>query len=206
MPQVSVRDKIVESGFRVMYAKGFNGCSVQDITDHAGVPKGSFYNHFRSKELLALEVLDVYLRFARLDLLKDRSKRPLQRLRAHFEFLAKAFKVNGCAFGCLAGNLGSELSPTSPIMRSALVLRFGDWHDAVADIFREAQAVGEMDPGQDANRLARFAVASWEGAVLAMKIAQSTQPLDDFLETFFPLLGTPAKSAGRHSTALSRLG
>ncbi len=60
MPRPNVREKIVDAGLRVLIEKGFNGCGVQDITAAAGVPKGSFYNHFESKEALGAEVVERY--------------------------------------------------------------------------------------------------------------------------------------------------
>ncbi len=48
-----VRERLLEAGVRIFSKSGFNGCSVQDITECAGVPKGSFYNHFDSKEAWA---------------------------------------------------------------------------------------------------------------------------------------------------------
>jgi len=43
-------------------ALGYSACGVQEIVDAAGVPKGSFYNYFKAKELLAVEVLGTYWR------------------------------------------------------------------------------------------------------------------------------------------------
>ena len=45
---------------KLFIERGFSACSVQDITEAAGVPKGSFYNHFKSKEALAAEILTQY--------------------------------------------------------------------------------------------------------------------------------------------------
>ncbi len=57
MARSGVRDKIVSAAADRFHALGFNACGVQEIVDAAGVPKGSFYNYFKAKELLALEVL-----------------------------------------------------------------------------------------------------------------------------------------------------
>ena len=54
MPRPSMRDHLVASALEALHRQGFNGSAVQDITDAAGVPKGSFYNYFESKEALAL--------------------------------------------------------------------------------------------------------------------------------------------------------
>src|SRR5580698_11556667 len=53
----STRNVVLNAGSKLFIERGFSACSVQDITDAAGVPKGSFYNHFKSKEALAAEVL-----------------------------------------------------------------------------------------------------------------------------------------------------
>ena len=45
----NVRQKLIDAGLKTLLAGGFNGVGVQEITDAAGVPKGSFYNHFESK-------------------------------------------------------------------------------------------------------------------------------------------------------------
>ena len=60
MAKANVKEQIVTTSLNLLHSKGFNATSVQDITDAAGVPKGSFYNHFSSKEALGLEVLQRY--------------------------------------------------------------------------------------------------------------------------------------------------
>jgi TetR/AcrR family transcriptional regulator, transcriptional repressor for nem operon len=58
MPRPSAREEIVQAGLKCLVEKGFNAVGVQDITDAAGVPKGSFYNHFESKEALGVEIVE----------------------------------------------------------------------------------------------------------------------------------------------------
>ena len=60
MPRHNVREQIVEAGLKTLLEKGFNACGVRDITDAAGVPTGSFYNHFASKEALGAEIVERY--------------------------------------------------------------------------------------------------------------------------------------------------
>ena len=57
----NVREQLLDKGLQVLHERGFNATSVQDITEAAGVPKGSFYNHFESKEDLGAEVVLRYL-------------------------------------------------------------------------------------------------------------------------------------------------
>lgn len=83
-----MRQHLIATGLRVLHAQGFNGCGVQEITDAAQVPKGSFYNHFDSKEQFGAEVLGRYWedRLSRAQrVLSDESRPPLERLRTYFD-------------------------------------------------------------------------------------------------------------------------
>src|SRR5882762_7763681 len=115
MARPNVRQKIVDAGLEVLIAKGFNGCGVQDITEAAGVPKGSFYNHFESKEALGAEVVERYGKAsaARRATLNDRSIPPLERLRKHFEITVAQFVATEFKRGCMLGNFSAELSTQS---------------------------------------------------------------------------------------------
>ena len=183
----TVRDKIVEAALDCFQALGFSACGVQEIVDKAGVPKGSFYNYFKSKELLAVEVLEVYAKGSRRELLSDKSIAPLERLRAHFKFLASRHAGFGYSRGCLIGNIAAETSDNMPVIRKALAQSLTNWTKLVAAAIREGQGDGSIEAGINAEQIARFLINSWEGAVIRMKIANSRQPLDDFFSLAFPL-------------------
>ena len=195
MPRPSVKEKLLEAALEEFLDRGFNGCGVQDITDAAGVPKGSFYNHFKSKEALAIEALQRYMAerpFA------SAAESPLVRLRAHFELLAG--RAEGWAFrrGCLLESFATETADASPAMREALADAFDRWTTSVAALLVEAQAKGEVDPTLDAPSCARFLVHAWEGAVTGAKVAKSRRPIDDFFAIAFAMLGrgvTPATAS-----------
>src|SRR5260370_32402330 len=87
MARHSLREDIVEAALEQFHSHGYNAAGVKDITDRAGVPKGSVYNHFDSKEALAVVALERYAERRRLEDLADRSVAPLARLRRHFELL-----------------------------------------------------------------------------------------------------------------------
>ncbi len=84
MARHSLREEIVEAALEQFHAYGFNAAGVKDITDSAGAPKGSFYNHFDSKEALAVVALERYWESRGIEDLADRSVAPLARLRGHF--------------------------------------------------------------------------------------------------------------------------
>jgi TetR/AcrR family transcriptional repressor of nem operon len=190
----SVRDRIVEAASQCFHALGFNACGVQEIVDRAGVPKGSFYNYFKSKELLAIEVLTAYAAGSKREMLSDSSIPPVRRLQAHFEFLASRYAGFGYGKGCLIGNIAAETSDDMPLVRKTLARGLDAWTKSVADVIRDGQANGSIAVHLNADEVARFLINSWEGAVIRMKITNSGQPLDDFFSVAFPLFTRSDKS------------
>jgi TetR/AcrR family transcriptional repressor of nem operon len=183
-----VRQKIVDAALDRFHALGFNACGVQEIVDKAGVPKGSFYNYFKAKELLAIEVLQVYAKGSGREALTDKRHPVIKRLRIHFETMAKRYASFGYSKGCLIGNMAAETSDAMPLIRKALGESLDQWTSQIAAAIREGQADGSIAIGLDPESFARFLINSWEGAIVRMKIAASRQPLDDFFAIAFPLL------------------
>lgn len=197
MPRPSTRGKLIDAGLAVLHAQGFHGCSIQDIVDAAGVPKGSFFNHFKSKELLALEALQAYGATSRMEMLADPAQAPLERLRGHFEFLARGYEHHRFERGCLIGNLATEVAHSHGPLREALRSAFDYWCDAVAGCVREAQQRGEVAPEHDAQQLARFLVNAWQGAVMRAKVVRGRAPIDEFFAVSFGLLLAAPEPARR---------
>jgi TetR/AcrR family transcriptional regulator, transcriptional repressor for nem operon len=188
MARPSLREKLASSAVDTLHTLGFKGCSIQDITEAAGVPKGSFFNHFENKEDLAIDALRRYLEGSRPDMLFDESVPPLQRLKNHFVFLSERLLERGFERGCMLGLFAAEMAREYPKMREELRSVFGTWCNGVEKVLRDAQAAGEIDPRQDAAQLARFLVNAWEGATIRLKITQTREPIDDFLNVAFKAL------------------
>jgi len=188
MPQVSVREKIVDSALAEFHQRGFSACSVEDITRAAGVPKGSFYNHFASKEELAAETVRRYGPASgwRAEVADGLS--PVQELRARFSVMADVLARNEFSRGCLFGNMGTEVADRSPAIRAEVETSLGAWSDRVAKLLRSAQTAGEIAADRDADVLGRFLVNAWEGAVTRTKVNKSGEAMDDFFAVVFDQL------------------
>src|SRR5215471_7213685 len=103
MAKPSNKKAIVSAGLRVMFRKGYHAAGVRDVVAEAGVPQGSFTNHFRSKEAFAEEVLDHYFAHTKTvvgEALDDRSLPPRQRLLRYLDLIAGRLATDGYLRGC----------------------------------------------------------------------------------------------------------
>lgn len=191
MPQTTVREKLLSTGYRLFFRRGFNAASVQDITEAAGVPKGSFYNHFDSKESLAAEAVRYYMDdAASWGDADDAALPPLERLRKHFEVLVRVADRDRFVAGCLLGNFSAELSNQSDIVRRRVVEAFDGWTQQLATDIADAQSTGTVSDHLPADELAASLVDAFEGALLRAKAQKDRTPLDRFLRISFPKLLT----------------
>ncbi|MEV6205462.1 TetR family transcriptional regulator C-terminal domain-containing protein [Streptomyces sp. NPDC051771] len=180
MARPSVREQLVEGAVECFHLRGFNGTGIQDIARAAGVPKGSVYNHFASKEDLAAEVLERYAASRDLARLDDGTLDPLPRLRAHFAYLADDLERFSFERGCLFGNFGAELSNQSDLLRDRVETGLATWTEAVVRVLGEARAAGDLTGPLAPERLGPFLVDAWEGAVLRAQVTRDRAPLDGF--------------------------
>ena len=195
VPRPSVREQLTESAVEVFHARGFNGCSVQDIVEAAGVPKGSFYNHFSSKEALGVEVVRAYtalvgayvVEAGAADILSGAGT-PLERIRAYFEAVIEQNASCGVRKGCLLGNFATELAPHSSDIAKAVTDALDNWSAAVAQVLAQAQEAGALSKDADVDALARYLVDGYEGAAARAKLIGDRAPMDEFIRTTFDFL------------------
>ena len=187
----SVRDRLLQAGVSVFSRSGFNGSSVQDITEAAGVPKGSFYNHFDSKETLGAAVVEYFWhdKVSRvLTLLDQEEVEPLVRLRRYFEQAIADIRARNYTCGCFVGNMTAELSDHSAVISDRLSTIYAEWTQRVTRCLAQAQGAGQIRPDADPAVLAAFALNAWEGAMLRARAAKSSRPLQQFIDTLFTQL------------------
>jgi TetR/AcrR family transcriptional regulator, transcriptional repressor for nem operon len=180
MPRASVRPQLVEAALEQFHTRGFHNCSVDDITRAAGVPKGSFYNHFASKDALAVEAIHAYQQRSVWRRGDDTDLPPLARLRHRFEVMRDVLTERGYTRGCLIGNMGTELADSNPDVRAEVQASLDFRSRATTDLLREAQQRGEFSERLDANVLGPFLINAWEGVVTRTKVSKSSEPMDEF--------------------------
>ena len=190
-PDRSTRDKILESGAQAISGKSFNSCGLTEILQLAGVPKGSFYHYFESKEDFGVALIEraseEFIEILR-PIVGDRRRSPLKRLRAIFELGRDECLANGAGRQCLIPKLALETSQLSEPVHAAVKCAYDQWLALLARVLREAQAAGEVSKKRDPDRLANLLVMFWEGATIRMQIERGLQPLDDFFAFVFDTL------------------
>jgi TetR/AcrR family transcriptional repressor of nem operon len=188
MPKPSNKNEIIEAGLRVMFRKGYHAAGVRDVVAEAGVPQGSFTNHFRSKEAFAAEVLDHYFAHTRKlvgEALNDRSLRPRERLLRYLDIVTGRLAADGYFRGCLIGDFSVEVSQASEPLRERLAAVYREWLAPFERCIEEAQQAGEISTRFPAGDLADFLLSSWEGAIMRMKVERTPEPLDRFKRIAF---------------------
>ncbi|GAA4624774.1 TetR/AcrR family transcriptional regulator [Actinoallomurus vinaceus] len=187
MGRRGVREEIVEAALEQFHVQGYNAAGVKVITDAAGVPKGSFYNHFDSKEALAVVALERY-GAGRPDELTRGEGEPLARLRAHFEALRDGVVRYDFTRGCLIGNFGTEIADHSDVIREAVRQSLAQWTDAIAAVLAEARDVGTLRAGLDPPATAGFIVNAWEGSLIRARADRSADAFASFFTLVFDAL------------------
>jgi len=171
-----------------MFRTGYHGTSVRDVVAAAGAPQGSFTNHFRSKEAFASEVLERYFTTVKglvAQALDDSSLTPRARLKRYLDIITGRLETDGFCRGCLIGDLSLEASGSSELLRTQLETIFQEWREPFAACIAEAQAAGEIAADFEPHPLAGFLLASWQGAMLRMKVERSSAALDRFKTIVF---------------------
>jgi TetR/AcrR family transcriptional repressor of nem operon len=188
MDKKNTKEEIISVGTGLIALHGYNATGIDAVLKQVGVPKGSFYHYFGSKEEFGLAVID---RFAeRYDLkldtfLKDEEVTPRNRIRNYLEHGLANLTQNQCSKGCLIGNLGQELADQNERFRTRLDEIFRSWKQRFAACLQEAQEVGELAQDADPPVIGGFILSGWEGAILRAKVMKSPQPLRDFIDTLF---------------------
>ncbi|MCY1535515.1 Transcriptional regulator AcuR [compost metagenome] len=186
------RAALIRCGMEILTEQGFMSTGIDTVLKRVGVPKGSFYHYFDSKEAFGQAVLESYASYFahKLDhwFLQD-AVAPLQRLQNFVEDAKAGMARHRFCRGCLVGNLGQEVAILPAGFRVQLEAILCTWQERLARCLRTAQAAGELAAEADCDELAAFFWIGWEGAVQRARLTRDNVPLDVFIKGF--LAGLP---------------
>lgn len=177
------RKVLIRSGMEVLTEKGYSATGLDEILGRAGIPKGSFYHYFDSKDAFGLELIASYSTFFQHKLdkfLTDSSLPPLERFRAFVDDAIEGMARYGFKRGCLVGNLGQEMGALPEPFREQIQAVFNDWQDRLARCLEEEKSAGLIASEIDCDNAAYLFWTGWEGAVLRAKLERRPDALKAF--------------------------
>ena len=189
----ATRQHILNTSFKLLLHKGFVGVGLQEILTTCGVPKGSFYYYFSSKEAFGCALLQQYLADYKVKI----DQLILQEERSAYARLVALWQAwiddpchneGGWAENCLIVKLAAEVSDLSEDMRQILNFGVSKLTERIANLLSDGQQDGSIPQHIEPEKMAQTMYQLWLGAALLAKLAQNKQPLYLALETTQQLL------------------
>ncbi len=175
-----IPERLLEAGLELFLRQGYNGTGIQQITDRAGVPKGSFYNHFASKEAFAAAIVDRYADYSERSwarMMKSAPSEPMAAIRHVFAAMTDHHARATSPTGCLIGNFAAEIAAVSECCRERLLAAQLAWRKRLAVLIDAGQAAGAIRDDVEPMALSALTWSVWEGGLLRMKVEGSVAPL-----------------------------
>jgi TetR/AcrR family transcriptional repressor of nem operon len=175
-----LKAKLLDQGVALLMDRGYHGSGLQELVRSVGVPKGSFYNYFASKEAFGAEAVAHYIEpFVRQ--LDAHLARPdvtaKSALHAYFDELIEETGRRDFKGGCLLGNLMGEIGEASGLCQDALRAAVHRYRDKLREALARGQRERDFRTDMDPKTMADFLLDAWQGALLRMKIERSVAPL-----------------------------
>lgn len=197
----STRQRIVDATVRLIYAKGVEGTSLDDVRAAAGVSKSQLYHYFADKDALVREVISAQA--AHVLAAQGTALTQLDSLAALRRWCDCILALNrgGANGGCPLGSLASELANKSEQPRALLVAGFNSWEDRLAEGFAKMQESGELEASAAPRDLAIGVLGAVQGGLLLAKTSRSEGPLKVALDMAFDHVANHRRSLSGSSTA-----
>lgn len=176
----TTKDKLIAAGSELFLIHSYQGTGINEVLKTCGVPKGSFYNYFSSKEEFALAVIEHQMEqsaeFIKQNLCNE-ALAPLDRVAAYLDSISQGVISCHFAMGCLFGTLAQEMASLSPKLRQALTRAFQVQVDHLTDCLSLGQERGEVRTDLTAVEMAGFIMSALQGAQIMAKTFLSGEPL-----------------------------
>lgn len=189
-----VRDTILATGQRLMAGKGYSAVGLNEILTGAGVPKGSFYHYFGSKDAFGEALLDNYFEAYLADIdvtLAQPGLTMAERLLSYFQVWQQTQSFFDCQGKCLAVKMAAEVADLSEAMRLAIQRGTAGIVSRLAAAIEAGVAEGSLTVHGDATAIARSLYQLWLGASIMVKIERDVAPFATAMATTRQILQLP---------------
>jgi len=188
------KERLLRQGLKYFYDRGFHGTTVDAILEASGVPKGSFYHHFGSKEAFARAVLTRYTEF-QLALLDRWVNEPdlstTDRLGRYVDELVELFVRSGYRRACLAGKLSTEVAVGSDAFREQIGASLLAWKEHLTALLSQGQERGDVRTDRTAEDLATATLALIQGTFVLCIATRDEEALKAVRSTIQLLVARP---------------
>ena len=194
---MQTRQRIVELAAPVFNRQGYVGASMRDLVGATGLEKGGIYNHFGSKEQLALEAYDYAFSRVADGLMRsqDGATDAVDRLHRMIREFARYARKPAIAGGCPIMNTAIESDDTHPELRDRARESMTRWHRLIGRIVKDGVAEGTIAADTDPYSLAALLTSSLEGGLMLSKLFDDpsyTDRIVDHLTAHVETLRAPA--------------
>ncbi len=179
------KEEILEVGYQVIRKNGYHHVGINQILKEAGIPKGSFYNFFESKEDFAKQVITHYGQNNTIWLtsyFNESKETPLKTLRSFYGLLIQYNEEDDYASGCLINSMGNETGRLYDDLADASNTQFSEWIDVIAQVVQKGQEIGEITKKFTASEIAEYLHLGMYGTFFKMKVTRSRAYMDTWLE------------------------
>ncbi|MFM0717765.1 TetR/AcrR family transcriptional regulator [Paraburkholderia strydomiana] len=178
---IDVRENIIAVGQRLIGAKGFSAVGLNEVLLEAGVPKGSFYHYFGSKDAFGVALLESYFEEYLGDIdrtLAEPGLNMAQRLTNYWRIWQETQSFYDCQGKCLAVKLGAEVADMSEAMRGTLNRGTAGIVSRLAQAIEAGVAEGSLSIDGNPKDVAQSLYQLWLGASIMVKIVRNLQPFE----------------------------
>lgn len=186
----TAKDKIVEVALRLFYEQGYNATGIQQIIDEAGVSKGTFYTHFKTKEDLGIAYMQRRHNEELTQLKGDlaRIKNPYNKY-IGFNKIMKEWIISTGYRGCAFANMAAEITDPKSAIKKEAKFHYEAFRSVIKDMVEELlksdPKYKHLDPEYVANQYMIITI----GAITNSEVYQDTWPYDHAEKAIRQLIG-----------------
>lgn len=185
------KEEILTTGYNVLRKNGFHGVGINEVLKEAGIPKGSFYNFFDSKEGFAKEVIQHHCKeqSSFIDtFFNEASGTPLEKIKSFYDTMIQLNEMDDFSSGCLINVLSNDVGRTHDVLASASNQCFLVWINIIAKEVHKGQDEGEIRKDFTALEIAEYMHSGIYGAFSRMKVTRSRVYLDIWRDMTFEFI------------------
>lgn len=184
-------DEILDVGYDVLRKYGYHNIGVNQILKKAGIPKGSFYNFFESKEDFAIKVMERYGETNAnwmQDFFDGSQVTPIESLKSFYKFMIDLNEKDNFLSGCIINNMSVEVGRINDTMALKANQQFTNWLHILASVIKKGQDLKEITNRFTALDIAEYLHAGFYGTLSRMKVERNRVYMDLWYKMSFEFI------------------